>query len=122
MSPDEIRDWILGKEAITQRHGFGPHAILLDGEFAGWGGIEPDGDGASISLVLFPAFWGRGHRILEILVQEAFGRLGLPYVLAELPPSRTRVRGLLRLGFREVGDRLIGGERFIVYRLDAPSV
>jgi len=122
MTPDEIRGWISAKEAITKRHGFGPQAILLDGVFAGWGGIEPDGDGASISLVLFPAFWGRGRRILEILVEEAFGRRGLPYVLVELPPSRTRVRGLLRLGFREVDDRLIEGERFIVYRLDAPSL
>jgi RimJ/RimL family protein N-acetyltransferase len=121
MSPDEIRDWVAGKKAITQQHGFGPRAILLDGDFAGWGGIEPDGDGASISLVLFLAFWGRGREILDVLLEEAFGRLGLPYVLVEFPPSRTRVRGLLHLGFREVGDRTIEGERFVVYRLDAPS-
>jgi RimJ/RimL family protein N-acetyltransferase len=121
MSPDELRDWVAGKEAITRQHGFGPQAILLDGDFAGWGGIEPDDAGASISLVLFPAFWGRGREILDVLLEEAFGRLGLPYVLVEFPPTRTRVRGLLRLGFREVGDRTIEGERFVVYRLDAPS-
>ncbi len=121
MSPDELRDWVAGKEAITQQHGFGPQAILLDGDFAGWGGIEPDDAGASISLVLSPAFWGRGREILNVLLEEAFGRLGLPYVLVEFPPTRTRVRGLLRLGFREVGDRTIEGERFVVYRLEAPS-
>lgn len=121
MSSDELRDWVAGKEAITQEHGFGPQAILLDGDFAGWGGIEPDGAGASISLVLSPAFWGEGRRILEVLLEEAFGRLGLPYVLVEFPPTRTNVRGLLRLGFFEVEDRTIEGERFVVYRLDAPS-
>jgi ribosomal-protein-alanine N-acetyltransferase len=121
MSPDELRDWVAGKEAITQQHGFGPQAILIDGNFAGWGGIEPDDAGASISLVLFPAYWGRGRQILDVLLEEAFERLGLPYVLVEFPPSRTRVRGLLHLGFRQVGDRTIGGERFVVYRLDAPS-
>ena len=120
MNPDELRDWVAGKEAIMQQHGFGPQAILLDGDFAGWGGIEPDDAGASISLVLFPAFWGRGREILDVLLEEAFGRLGLPYVLVEFPPTRTRVRGLLRLGFREAGDRTIEGERFVVYRLDAP--
>jgi hypothetical protein len=120
MSQDEVRDWVTGKEAIMQQHGFGPQAILLDGDFAGWGGIEPDGAGASISLVLLPAFWGWGRRILDALLEEAFRRLGLPYVLVEFPPSRTRVRGLLHLGFRIVGDRTIEGERFVVYRLDAP--
>ncbi len=121
MSSDELGDWIAGKEAITQQHGFGPKAILLDDDFAGWGGIQPDGDGGSVSLVLFPTFWGRGRQILDILLEEAFGRLGLPYVLIEFPPSRTRVRGLLHHGFHEVGDRTIAGERFVVYRLDAPS-
>jgi ribosomal-protein-alanine N-acetyltransferase len=121
MSLDELRDWVAGKEAITQQHGFGPQAILLDGYLAGWGGIEPDGVGASISLVLLPAFWGRGRQILDTLLEEVFGRLGLPYVLVEFPPSRTRVRGLLHLGFRKVGDRTIEGERFVVYRLEPPS-
>jgi ribosomal-protein-alanine N-acetyltransferase len=121
MSLDELRDWVAGKEAITQQHGFGPQAILLDDYFAGSGGIEPDDAGASISLVLLPAFWGHGRQILDVLLEKAFGRLGLPYVLVEFPPTRTRVRGLLHLGFREVGDRTIEGERFVVYRLDAPT-
>jgi ribosomal-protein-alanine N-acetyltransferase len=121
MSPDELRDWVAGKEAITREHGFGPQAILLDGELGGWGGIEPDEAGASISLVLSPAFWGHGRQILDVLLEEAFGRLALPYVLVEFPPTRTKVRGLLRLGFREVGGRTIEGERFVVYRLDAPT-
>jgi RimJ/RimL family protein N-acetyltransferase len=119
VSTEELQDWVAMKEAIKEQYGFGPQAILLDGDFAGWGGIEPDGDGASISLVLFPDFWGRGREILDVLLEEAFGRLGLSYVLVEFPPSRTRVRGLLSAGFREVGDRTIEGERFVVYRLDA---
>jgi RimJ/RimL family protein N-acetyltransferase len=121
MSLDEVRDWVVGKETITKQHGFGPQAILVEGRFAGWRGIEADGDGASISLVLFPAYWGRGHQVLDILLEEAFGQRGLQYVLVALPPSRTRVRGLLHLGFREVGERMVGGERLVVYRLDASS-
>jgi RimJ/RimL family protein N-acetyltransferase len=121
MRPDEVAPWVEGKEAITKEHGYGPQAILIDGTFAGWGGLEPHGDGAAISIVLFPTYWGRGHQILTILIEEAFGSLGLPYVVVEFPPSRTRVRGLLDLGFRNVGDETPFGERFIVYRLDAPS-
>jgi ribosomal-protein-alanine N-acetyltransferase len=121
MGPDEIRDWVAGKERISREHGFGPEAILIDGTFAGWGGIEPDGDGASISLVLLPAFWGHGREVLDLLLEEVFKTRDLPYLLVEFPPSRTRIHGLLSLGFRVVGDRQIGGHRFIVYRLDAPT-
>jgi RimJ/RimL family protein N-acetyltransferase len=121
MTLDELQEWIEGKEAITREHGFGPQAILIDGELAGWGGIEADDAGASVSLVLSPAFWGHGRQILDVLLDEAFERRRLPYVLVEFPPTRTRVRGLLRLGFREVEERTIEGERFVVYRLDAPS-
>jgi [ribosomal protein S5]-alanine N-acetyltransferase len=119
MSPDEVRDWVSEKEDITRQHGFGPQAILVDGKFAGWGGISPDGEGASISLVLMPAFWGRGRQVLDLLLEDAFGRRGLPYVLVKFPPSRTRIRGLLDLGFREIGKRMVAGRKFVVYRLDA---
>jgi hypothetical protein len=121
MGVDELRDWVVEKEAITERSGYGPQAILVDGEFAGWGGLEPDGEGASISLVLLPAVWGLGRKIMDALLDEAFGRLRLPYVLVEFPPSRRRVRGLLRMGFHAAGEREIAGKRFIVYRLDAPT-
>ena len=121
MRPDEVPQWVAGKEAITEQHGFGPQAILIDGTFAGWGGLDPDSDGTGIALVLFPAYWGWGHQIVKVLLEEAFGQLGLPYVLVKFPPSRTRVRGLLKLGFRKVGEEMIDGERFIIYRLDAPA-
>jgi RimJ/RimL family protein N-acetyltransferase len=120
----EATDWL--DPRLDQRWEFPPVVgfIVPSGfegyaRLAGWGGIEPDG--ASISLVLLPPFWGRGHQVLDILLDEAFRHRGLPYVLVEFPPSRTRVRGLLHLGFREVGERMVGGERFVVYRLDAPS-
>jgi hypothetical protein len=34
-----------------------------------------------------------------------------------LPPSRTRVKGVLRLGFVPDGEVDIDGERFVRYRL-----
>jgi ribosomal-protein-alanine N-acetyltransferase len=120
-SADDVHEWVARKESITEEHGYGPQAIIVDGTFAGWGGIEPDGEGASISLVLLPSFWGHGREILEVILEQAFVQRGLPYVLVEFPPSRTRVRGLLRMGFHQFEERTIEGERFIVYRLDAPA-
>jgi Acetyltransferase (GNAT) domain len=120
MRPDEVSPWVAGKEAITKEHGYGPKAILIDGTFAGWGGLVPDEDGVDIALVLLPAFWGWGLRVLKILLGEAFGQLRLPYVLVHFPPSRTRIRGLLSLGFRRVGEEIVEAQRWVVYRLDAP--
>lgn len=45
----------------------------------------------------------------------------LPSITIMLPPSRTRVHGILRLGFRPDGEAAIKGQRFIRYRLRAPG-
>jgi [ribosomal protein S5]-alanine N-acetyltransferase len=37
------------------------------------------------------------------------------------PPTRTRIKGILRLGFQEDGEVEIEGERFIRYRLFVPK-
>ena len=67
-----------------------------------------------------PGVLGVGRQILDVQLEETFGRVGLVYVLVEFPPSRTRVHGLPHLGFRTVGDTTTEGEPFVVYRRDAP--
>jgi hypothetical protein len=37
------------------------------------------------------------------------------------PPSRTRIKGILKLGFQPDGEVMYGEERFIRYRLLAPD-
>jgi len=32
-------EWIAGKEKLWAEHGYGPWAFLIDGKFAGWGGL-----------------------------------------------------------------------------------
>ena len=91
----------------------------IDGGLPGWRRIEPDGEAASISLVRYPLHRDAAVEFLDLLLEAAFGRLGRPYVLVELPPSRSRVAGLLRLRFGPIGDRTIEGEEFVVYRPDA---
>lgn len=95
--PEECERFLAAKERLWQEHGYGPWAFVIDGEFAGWGGIQPEG--------------GDAH---------AFGELGFHSVIALLPPSRTRIRAVLKLGFRTDGDTTIAGERFIRCRLQAP--
>lgn len=117
----ECREWVAGKEQQWQEHGYGPWAFVIDGNFAGWGGLQYEDGDADLGLVLHPNYWGSGITIYKEIIRRAFGEMGLESVTILLPPSRTRVKGILRLGFQLDGEIEIGGERFIRYRLFAPK-
>ena len=114
---EDCREWIKGKEKMWEEHGYGPWAFVIDGQFAGWGGLQPEDGEADLALVLHPDYWGRGKVIYEEIIRRAFGDMGLESVTILFPPSRTRVKGIQRLGFQPAGEVEIGGERFIRYRL-----
>lgn len=109
--------FVAAKERMWAEVGYGPWAFLLGDELVGWGGLQPEGDDADVGMVLHRAHWGAGRSLYERILDYAFGELGLESVIALLPPSRTRVAGLRRLGFREDGQVLIGEEPFHRYRL-----
>jgi hypothetical protein len=35
----------------------GPWAFIVDGKFAGWGGLQPEEGDADLELVLHPDYW-----------------------------------------------------------------
>jgi GNAT superfamily N-acetyltransferase len=117
----ECDRFVAAKERLWEEHGYGPWAIMIDGEFAGWGGIQSESGEADVGLVLHPKYWGAGRMLCERIIAFAFGELGVGSVIALLPLTRTRVSGVLKLGFRPDGEMTIAGERFIRYRLMAPQ-
>ena len=121
MSEVEVNEWVRTKEQHWDELGFGPWGILVEGRLAGWGGLQPLNEDVEIALVLLPKFWGWGGVVLSLLKRYAFEEVRLPHVLAALPPTRGDARGLLRLGFRLVETMDIEGDRFVVYRLEAPE-
>ena len=117
----DYEEFMAAKERLWEEHGYGPWAIVVDGQFAGWGGLQPEGNDTDLGLVLHPRFWGTGGMLYEKIIKRAFGEMGFESVIILLPASRTRVRGLLRLGFEGEGEIELEGERFIRYRLQAPG-
>ncbi len=113
----ECIEWIKGKEKQWQEYGYGPWAFVVDGRFAGWGGLQYEAGDADLGLVLRPDFWGMGKVIAIEILRRAFGEMGLESVTVLFPPSRKRIRGLMRLGFLLDGETQIDGELFIRYRL-----
>ena len=59
--------------------------------------------------------------LYDEIIKRAFGEMGFESVIVLFPPTRTRIKGILRLGFLPDGEVEIGGEKFIRYRLYAPQ-
>ena len=114
---EHAREWAKGKDAQWQTNGYGPWAIKLDGQFAGWGGFQKEGDDADFGLVLLPNFWGHGFAIHQVIVQRGFVELGLGSITILLPPTRTKIRGLARIGYEPDGEVAHEGNRFLKFRL-----
>ena len=124
-SPDfdeaKARDWIQHKDAQWAAHGYGPWAFFIDQEFVGWGGLQDEAGDADLALVLHPKFWGSGRAIFQAIVARAFTEMGLPSITVLLPPSRTKLQGLFKLGFQADGEVLVDGHCFARFRLYAPG-
>ncbi len=109
--------FIANKELVWAQHGYGIWAFMVDGVFAGWGGLQPENGDVDLALVLHPTFWGMGNLFYKEIIRNAFNDISLPSVTVLFPPTRTRIHGLLKLGFETDGELTIANERFIRYRL-----
>ncbi|WP_422106581.1 GNAT family N-acetyltransferase [Winogradskyella sp.] len=110
--------FVSAKAQMWKTHGFGPWAFVIDNKFAGWGGIQPDNGEADLALVLHPDYWGIGKVLYKRIIDKAFGELGISSIQVLFPPTRTRIKGLLRLGFVKDKDVKSGDEHFIRYVLN----
>ncbi|MEL6809970.1 MAG: GNAT family N-acetyltransferase [Bacteroidota bacterium] len=113
--------FIADKEQLWKDHGYGPWAFIVEHRFAGWGGLQPEDGEADLALVLHPDFWGIGKVLYKKIIHRAFSEIGLDSVIVLFPPSRTRIQGFLRLGFKKDKELKIGNETFIRYRLMKPN-
>ena len=111
--------FIVAKDQIWKEHGYGPWAFVVNGAFVGWGGLQPEHNDVEVALVLHPKAWGLGKALFDEIIRRAFGEMGLSSVVVLFPPSRTRVKALLRSGFKSDGELEIEGKRFLRYRLYA---
>ena len=113
----KCKAWVAQKEAQWALNGYGPWAFFVEDEFAGWGGLQHEDGDADLALVLHPDYWGLGRVIFDEIVRRAFQ----DSITKLLPPTRTRIKGVLRLGFVHDGDVDIDGTPFARYRLLAST-
>jgi [ribosomal protein S5]-alanine N-acetyltransferase len=116
-SQESAADWVRDKDGQWDLHGYGPWAVLVDGEFAGWGGFQQEENGADFALVLLPEQWGHGAEITRAALDRGFDEFGLDDVIIALPFSRNPTRVVARFGFVPDGEVTYGGSSFRQYRL-----
>lgn len=116
-SADDCRAFLAEKQRLWDEYGFGPWAFVIEGHFAGWGGLQPEQGEADFALVLHPDFWGWGRKIFTRVKQQAFGPMGLDRITILLPPGRTNSKAVHRLGFVEEDAMSVNGKVFRRFRL-----
>ncbi|MCB0371518.1 MAG: GNAT family N-acetyltransferase [Muricauda sp.] len=116
----ECGKFLAAKERLWSEFGYGPWAFVINGSFAGWGGLQPENGEADLAMVLHPDYWGFGKKIYGEIIDRAFGEMGMQSVTILLPLTRTRVKALDRLGFKAEGNLEMHGESFVRYRLERP--
>ncbi len=114
-------EFVAFKEGFWTRDGLGHWAILQDGKYVGWGGFQKEGEEWDFGLVLRPDQFGLGTRITAKALEIARADDRIPFVTFLLPPTRTKLAALKRLGAVYVGDIDYDGETFMKFRLDTPS-
>ena len=119
-SRKQCDDLIQAKKDMWTQHGYGPWAFLIHGEFAGWGGLQPEQGEVDFALVLHPNYWGWGRKIFLKVRDIAFGKMKFQSITVLFPPSRTNYRAILRFGFVEDSQIIIDDALFRRFRLNNP--
>ena len=110
--------FVTKKEECWTRDGLGHWAFFANDRYVGWGGFQKEGDEWDFGLVLKPEAFGLGRRISKKAIDFAKSDERIPFVTFLLPPSRTNLGALTRLGAKRVGEVEYDGSTFLKFRLE----
>ena len=119
---EQAEAFVRGKEERWAQDGLGHWAFLQGSTYVGWGCFEKEGDAWDFALVLRPKAFGLGPRIARKAFAFAQSDERIGTVVFQLAPTRRSVRALERLGAKPAGESQVGGETFMKFRLDTPSL
>jgi len=115
---DSYQQFMAHKSQYWQRDGLGHWAILCDGDYVGWGGFQKEGEDWDYGLVLRPQNFGLGMVITRKALDLARSDRRISSVTFLLPPTRTKLGALKRMGAVFDGQVSHEGAVFLRYRLD----
>ena len=108
-----VDDWKRAKSKQWPDPNMGPWAVHIDRRFAGWSGVQPDGeDENELAIVLDVWAWGFGREVASVTLGR-WRTFGDPRpVVVYLPYSRP-IRAIQeRWGWRLLGESEFAGTKF----------
>ncbi|MCP5316205.1 MAG: N-acetyltransferase [Chromatiaceae bacterium] len=107
--------WAKTKIGESSRPGCRIRAVVVDGQLAGWCGIQSDGIMHEIAIVIDESHWGIGPRVFRDVMGWA-SELGHEVISIHLLHTRPEYRFLQKIAKRVYTTDLLG-ERFTTYEL-----
>lgn len=112
---DTARAWLLAKGEVDAAEGCRVRAIVVDGQLAGWCGIQRENGQYELAVVLDDGHWGLGKTVFRDMMGWARD-LGHDTVFIHLLQTRPEYRFLRKLA-RQVSESQLLGRRFTTYEL-----
>jgi len=110
---NSIQTWLNDKMRIDALPGCKVRGVAINGDLAGWCGIQPDDNGVEIAIVISKKFWGSGIAIFKTLMHWA-QELNHNEVLFHLLDSRREYKALAKIATKVHHTELLG-RRFTTY-------
>lgn len=112
---ESLQLWIKAKIKMDATPGCRIRAIVVDGQCAGWCGIQQDNDDYEIAVVLDDSHWGLGRKIFRDLMDWAKA-LGHKTVFIHFLHTRPEYKFLQKIA-QSVHESQILGNKFTTYAL-----
>ncbi|KZN70382.1 N-acetyltransferase [Pseudoalteromonas luteoviolacea] len=108
-----LQTWMDEKITTDAMHGCRIRAVYIGGVLAGWCGIQPDGNGYELAIVISQKFWGVGISIFKSLMCWA-KELGHKEIRFHLLDSRPEYKALNKMSTK-VHKTELSGRCFTTY-------
>lgn len=108
-----VETWKRDKSLQWPDAEMGPWVVHIDSKFAGWAGVQPDGESETeLAVVLDVWAWGFGREVASVTLQR-WRSFGDPRpVVVYLPYSRPIQAIQDRWGWKLLGEAEFSGSRF----------
>ncbi|TCK02656.1 N-acetyltransferase [Marinobacterium mangrovicola] len=102
-----VQAWMDEKINVDSIQGCRIRAVYIDGDLAGWCGIQPDDNRFELAIVISQKFWGFGISIFKSLMRWA-DEIGHKEVLFHLLDSRPEYKALNKMASKVHKTELLG--------------
>jgi hypothetical protein len=117
-----VEQWKNNKSKLWSSPEHGPWAVYFHSDFAGWAGLQPDGDNeVELAIVLHVWAWRLGSDIANVVLEAWKAIEPTSQINVYFPTTRPIDLIAEKLGLRVIGKDELAGHTFVKFRLTANS-